>query len=152
MDNSVKTETYLSFVIDNEYFAVSVGKVLEVILKAKITRVPNITNDIKGVINFRGAIIPVFETRARFGLPDRNNNDKFVVIILEIVKDDSITTIGTIADKVNDVITIAENQIMPVPKMNSKFKEELITGIIKPSNDFIMILDTDKMFSENEIT
>ena len=124
---------------------------LEVIQKPEMTRVPNATDDIKGVINFRGEIIPVFETRTRFGLPDRNLEDKYVVIIMEIEKDDNITTIGALVDRVKDVITIDEKEILAVPKMSSKIKEELITGIIKRDDDFIMMLDVDKMFSEQEL-
>lgn len=152
MDNKTLINTYLSFMIDNEYFAVNVSKVLEVILKPKITRVPNVADDIKGVINFRGEIIPVFETRIRFGLPERNMDEKFVIIIFEIEKNENITTIGAIVDKVKDVVTISENQILAVPKMSSKFKEELITGIIKLDEDYVMMLNLDKMFSDSEIT
>ncbi len=142
--------TYLSFMIDSEYFAVNVGKVLEVLLTQKITRVPNVDADIKGVINFRGEIIPVFETRSRFALPNRNTNDKFVIIVLEIQKSGVSKIIGTIVDKVKDVISFDKKEIMAVPKMNSKIKEELISGIFKLSDDFIMLLDIDKMFSEKE--
>jgi purine-binding chemotaxis protein CheW len=151
MENKIEINTYLSFLIDNEYFAVNVAKVLEVLQMQKITRVPNVADDIKGVINFRGEIIPVFETRTRFGLPDRNITDKYVVIVLEITSNDNTSLIGAIADKVKDVITIEQKDIMPVPKMKTKIRAELITGILKLKEDFIMLLDVNKMFSEQEI-
>ena len=151
MNNTAHINTYLSFMIQGEYFAVNVGKVLEVILKPKITRVPNVSDSIAGVVNFRGEIIPAFETRTRFGLPNRNEGDKYVLVILEIERDESKTTIGAIVDRVKDVITIDEKAIMPVPKMSSKIKAELITGIFKLNEDFIMLLDVGKMFSEQEV-
>ena len=151
MDNIAQINTYLSFMIDNEYFAVNVGKVLEVIQKAKITRVPNVADDIKGVTNFRGEIIPVFETRTRFGLPGRTEDESFVTIVLEITTNDSKSIIGAMSDKVKDVISIDSKEIMAVPKMSSKIKAELITGIIKLKDDFIMMLDVEKMFSEQEL-
>jgi purine-binding chemotaxis protein CheW len=151
MNPDEKIKTYLSFIMDNEYFAVNVGKVLEVLQKKKITRVPNATDDIKGVINFRGEIIPVFETRSRFGLPERLEEEKFVIIVLEVVKENKKTLIGAITDRVKDVITIEDKDILEVPKMSSKLKEDFIHGIYKLKEDFIMLLDVDKMFSENEV-
>ncbi len=144
-------DTYLSFMIDNEFFAVTVGKVLEVLQKQKITRVPNVTDDIVGVTNFRGDIIPVFETRTRFGLPNRGAQDKHVIIVIEITVNNSTSTIGAMADKVKDVITIEKKDILEVPKMSNKIKEELISGIYKQHDDYIMLLDVDKMFSEQEV-
>ena len=137
--------------IDNEYFAVNVGKVLEVLQKKKITRVPTVTDDIKGVINFRGEIIPVFEFRSRFGLPDRNADESYVIIVFEITTDNTKQVIGAISDWVKDVISIDDNEIMAVPKMSNKIKKELITGIVKQNDDFIMMLDIAKMFSEQEL-
>ena len=143
--------TYLSFLINNEYFAVNVSKVLEVLQKQKITRVPNVTDEIKGVTNFRGEIIPVFETRVRFGLPERMEAEKYVIIVLEVTINNIKSVIGTIADKVMNVISIEDKEIMPVPKMNKKFNEEFISGIYKHNDDFILLLEVDKMFSEHEI-
>jgi purine-binding chemotaxis protein CheW len=151
MVNFNEIKTYLSFIIDNEYFAVNVSKVLEVLQSQKITRVPNVSNDIKGVINIRGEIIPVFEMRTRFGLPDRALDDKYVIIVLEITSKNTKSVIGAIANRVKDVITIENNDIMAVPKMNTKINVDLITGIIKLKDDFIMMLDVDKMFSEQEL-
>lgn len=150
-NDNTAINTFLSFIIDNEYFAVNVGKVLEVLQKQKVTRVPNVTDDIVGVTNFRGEIIPVFETRTRFGLPNRETNDKYVIIVLEITVNSNKSIIGAMSDRVKDVINIEENDILAVPKMSNKIKEELISGIYKQKEDFIMLLDVDKMFSEQEI-
>lgn len=153
MENIEQINTYLSFMIDNEYFAVNVCKVLEVLQKQKqkIMRVPNVSEDIKGVINFRGEIISVFETRTKFGLPDRAADENYVVIVLEIMNNNVRSTIGAIVDGVKDVITIEHNEIMSVPKMQNKFKAEVISGIFKKEEDFIMLLDIDKLFSVQEL-
>lgn len=152
MPNETKEiNTFLSFVIDNELFAVSVGKVLEVLQKQKITRVPNVTDDILGVTNFRGDIIPVFETRRKFGISFNEHWEKYVIIVIEINANEQKKVIGAKADKVKDVITIDDKDILEVPKMSNKFKEEVISGIFKKNNDYIMLLDIDKMFTEQEI-
>ncbi len=143
--------TYLSFMIDNEYFAVNVAKVLEVLLTQKITRVPNVSEEIRGVINFRGEIIPLFETRTVFNLPDRTDIDRFVIIVLEITTATGNSVIGAVVDRVKDVINIEPKDIMPVPKMNIRIKAELISGIYKLKEDFVMLLNVDKMFTDEEI-
>lgn len=143
--------TYLSFMIDNEYFAVSVAKVLEVFLTQKITRVPNVASEISGVINFRGEIIPLFETRAIFNLPNRTDNERFVIIVLEITTATGNSVIGAVVDRVKDVINIEPKDIIPVPKMNIRIKAELISGIYKLKEDFVMLLNVDKMFTDEEI-
>ena len=148
---TIQSNTYLSFIINNEYFAVNVGKVLEVLLKPKITRVPNAPKDISGVINFRGEIIPAYETRVCFELPDRKADDKLMIIVLEIEKENIKTTIGAIVDKVKDVITIQKNEILAVPKMKSSAKEKFITGFVKLKENYFLILDMDKVFSEQEL-
>ncbi|HAN77349.1 MAG TPA: hypothetical protein DCQ31_06025 [Bacteroidales bacterium] len=151
MNEIQKISTYLSFIIDNEYFAVNVGKVLEVLLSQKITRIPNVSNEIKGVINFRGEIIPLFETRSLFGVPNRNENEKLVVIVLEIASEAGTAVIGAMADKVKDVITIEPAAVLPVPKMHSRINTDYISGIYQLNDKFIMLLDVDKMFNDSEI-
>ncbi len=142
--------TFLSFIVENEYFAINVDKVLEVLQLSKITRVPNIADEIVGVINFRGEIIPIYEIRTRLGLPKREENQRYVIIVLEILNNDNNFIIGAIVDRVNDVINITDNQIAPIPKLNANIKEEYLYGIFKKGNDFIMILNVDKFFEETE--
>ncbi len=151
METTNQINTCLSFLIGKEYFSINVEKVLEVLQAQRITRVPNVSEDIRGVINFRGEIIPVFEMRTRFGLPERENQQKYVIIVLEISNENSSTIIGAIADKVKDVIVIDNKEIMPVPKISSKVKAEFITGIVKWNEEFILMLDVDKIFTHKEL-
>ncbi|HEY4788679.1 MAG TPA: chemotaxis protein CheW, partial [Bacteroidales bacterium] len=71
--------TFLSFIVCGELYAVNVTKVLEVLEKQNITRVPNAPDYIKGIINFRGDVVPVFESRRKFNLPARAEEDSFVI-------------------------------------------------------------------------
>lgn len=153
MENIDKS-TYLSFTIKEEMFAIPVTKVLEVLQRQKITRVPNSPEHVKGVINFRGEIIPVFETRLKFGLPKRENEDKYVIIVLQIqtTENNETLTIGAVADTVKDVLTIANTRIKPVPQMSKNYNTEYLDGITKITDKFALLLNTDKVFSEEEIT
>lgn len=143
--------TYLSFVINDERFAIPVEKVLEVLQKQKLTRVPNSPEHVKGVLNFRGEIIPVFETRTKFGLTDRSMDSKSVVIILEMVNSEKKIIVGAIVDLVTDVITIDTNKIQQVPQMSSSFDPEFLRGIVRINDEFVMILNVDKVFSTQDM-
>jgi purine-binding chemotaxis protein CheW len=145
------TSTYLSFVVCDELFAVNVAKVLEVLQKQHITHVPNAPSYIRGIINFRGEVVPVFESRTKFSLPSRADEASYVVIVFDLSKDNEVFRIGTIVDKVKDVIIIDDEQIKPVPPMSKDFNTEFLQGIFKQQNDFIMLLNVEKVFTSDEL-
>jgi purine-binding chemotaxis protein CheW len=145
------TNTYLSFIVCDELFAVNVSKVLEVLQKQHITHVPNAPNYIRGIINFRGEVVPVFESRVKFNLPDRNDEAAFVIIVLDLSKEGEVFRIGAIVDRVKDVINIEDAEIKPVPAMSKEFNTDFLYGIFKLNNDFIMLLDVEKVFTGDEL-
>jgi purine-binding chemotaxis protein CheW len=143
--------TYLSFVVGDELFAVNVHKVLEVLQKQRITTVPNTPDFVKGIINFRGEIVPVFETRTKFNLTERDAMYSYVIMILDLQSANSVIRVGAVVDKVKNVITINDNEVKPVPPMSSKFNSEFLHGIVKDGESFILLLNVDKIFSDGEI-
>ncbi|HOT14776.1 MAG TPA: chemotaxis protein CheW [Bacteroidales bacterium] len=144
-------DTYLSFIVHNELYAFNVIKVLEVLEKQRITHVPNTPDFIKGIINFRGEVVPVFESRKKFNLQDRPEDESYVIIVLDLTKNEDIFHIGVIVDRVKDVITFDEKEIKPVPAMSKDFNSDFLLGIYKLNNDFIMLLDVEKVFSLDEV-
>jgi purine-binding chemotaxis protein CheW len=146
-----KKNTFLSFRIGNETFAVSVHKALEVLERQYITKVPNVYEYIEGVINFRGKIIPVIDARLKFNLEKRNENEKYVIIVFDLLVDERKMLIGAMADSVQDVIGFDEENILPVPELGFNYNSEFITGMLKNDNSFIMILDIDKVFTVEEV-
>jgi len=151
MDKHMDKEVFLSFKLGNELFAVTVKKVLEVLQKQQLTEVPETPDFILGVINFRGEIVPVADTRKKFRLPQQGENEKFVIIILELQINEETILIGTTADAVKDVIEIAFEEIKIVPNMGGQVNPEFISGMVQRNEKFIMILDVDKVFSLQEI-
>jgi purine-binding chemotaxis protein CheW len=139
--------TYLSFTVCDELFAVNVVSVLEVLQKQHITHVPNAPDFIKGIINFRGEVVPVFESRIKFNLPVRPDNMSYVIIVLDLSNDGEIFRIGAIVDRVRDVIIIDEVNIKPVPAMSKDFDTSLFHGIFKLNENFILLLNVEKVFS-----
>jgi purine-binding chemotaxis protein CheW len=152
MDNNTMSQVYLSFLICNELFAVSVFKVLEVLQKQTITNVPNAPEYISGIINFRGEVVPVFDTRVKFNRKSRNENDPFVIIVLDLANEnESLLRIGAIVDSVRDVITFSNTDIKPMPPMDNKFDTSFINGVVKLNDHFILLLNIDKMFTNSEV-
>jgi purine-binding chemotaxis protein CheW len=151
MINTKQKNTFLSFGIHKETFAVSVKKVPEVLQKQYITNIPNTPDFIKGVINFRGNIIPAIEMRKKFGLPDRAHSDQHVIIVFDLTVDNKKIMAGAIVDKVNDVIALQDSDIQPVPDLGLNYNAEFIQGMIKSGESFTMILDIDKIFSKEEV-
>lgn len=144
-------QSYLSFKLADEMFAISVHSVLEVLEYQNITKVPKAPKYIRGVINFRGEILPVIETRRKFNMPDDEDIDKSVIIVLELDINKKHTMLGAMADGVNDVLDFGGDDIRKVPEMGSRYNTEFLDGMVKTDDGFIMILNINKVFSADEI-
>jgi len=149
MLNRKEKNTFLSFRIAKETFAVSVERVLEVLEKQNITEVPNVNAYIKGVINFRGKIIPVIDSRSKFNLSERQNGEKYVVIVFELFAENKKMLIGMMVDSVVDVINPEESEMLGVPDLGLKEESEFIYGMLKSKKSYTMILDIDKVFTKD---
>lgn len=144
--------TYLSFIICGDLYAVNVNKVLEVLQKEQITKVPNAPDYIKGIINFRGDVVPVFETRTRFNMPLRNENDAYNIIVLDVSEGNDMFRLGAMVDKVKDVITFEDSEIKAVPTMSKEFNTAFLSGIYRLKEDFVMLLNVEKVFTSDELS
>lgn len=140
-------ETYLTFIIGEDYFAVNVIKVLEVLEKQKVTQVPKAPEHIMGIINFRGQILPVIDTRKKFRITTENISNKNSVIVYEIKGETDVTTIAATADGVKDVIEIDDNEIKPIPEIGISYDSRYIKGAVNLNDKFVLILDIEKLLS-----
>ena len=142
-------QTFLTFMLDNERFAVPVANVLEVLQKQEITPVPKTKSHILGIINFRGDIVPVFDTRQKFNLSANSIENARIVIVYEITKNDEKIIISAVADSVKDVIGIRPEEIIPVPESGFDYDRQFISGCIKRNETYILILDINNVFFTN---
>jgi purine-binding chemotaxis protein CheW len=142
---------YLSFKICNERYAVNVANVLEVLEKQKITPVPNAPEFILGIINFRGDVVPVFDSRLKFSHPVRDPDSSYVIIVFDLSQKGQNLFLGAMVDKVTDVITVDDKDIKPVPAMSQSFNSEYLEGILKLDDNFVMLINTSKVFTSKEI-
>ena len=147
----MEKETYLTFLLGKELFAVNVKNVLEVLEQQQITRVPGAPGHILGIINFRGQILPVINSYRKFNLPDDDEKEKLFVIIFEIPRNDTQFSIGATADAVRDVIEIRNNEIQAVPEMGIHYDARFISGAIRRNDVFILLLNTEKIFNITDI-
>jgi len=143
----MEKQTFLTFLLGQEYFAVNVTKVLEVLERQQITKVPQTPGHILGIINFRGEILPVVDTRQKFNLSTQDTEEKHFVIVYDLSTNQNKFIIAATADAVKDVIEIFENEIKPVPEMGISYNAKYISGAIRRKEQFILLLDVEKIFS-----
>lgn len=142
------SQVFLSFHICDELFGINVSKVLEVLQNREITEVPKSPEYIVGIINFRGEVVPVVDTRVRFNLAPRGEQETFVIAVLDLIKNDEPFRVGLMVDRVRDVIIIEDIEIKPVPPMDSKFSTDYLKGIVRYEEAFILLLEIEKVFMD----
>jgi len=147
----LETTQYLAFRLENEVFAFDISKVREVLEFDSITKVPQTPDMMKGVINLRGAVVPVIDMRIKFGMSETEKTVNTVIIIIEIDLDGDSTMIGALVDSVQEVIDLDSEHIEPPPKIGTKLNTEFIKGMGKQENQFLIILDIEKIFSSEEL-
>jgi purine-binding chemotaxis protein CheW len=151
-DTITETTQYLSFYLDNEVFALDISKVREVLEYTTVTKVPQTPAFMQGVINLRGSVVPVIDMRLKFGMSITEKTINTCVIIVEINLDGETTVLGAMADSVQEVFELEAGEIEPAPKIGTRLNTEFIKGMGKrDDNDFIIILDINKVFSSDEV-
>jgi len=144
-------DTFLTFMLGDESFAVPVENVLEVLQKQTITRVPKTPPHILGIINFRGEILPVFDTRQKFNQSATTQEEAQIVVVFEIKEGNTKITIAATADAVKDVIEINHSEIKPVPELGLDYDSRFISGAIRRNETFTLMLDIEKVFSTKDL-
>jgi purine-binding chemotaxis protein CheW len=150
--NIENTGQFLTFVLDEEVYALDIRQVREVLDLSTITKVPRMPEFMKGVINLRGGVVPVVDLRLKFGLKATERTVDTCIIIIEISLDGETTLIGALADSVQEVLDLDQDQIKAPPKIGTRLKTEFIRGMGKKNDRFIIILDIDKVFTSQELT
>ena len=150
--NAGTTNTYLTFTLADEQYAVEVYEVKEVLEFTKITKVPRTQDYMRGVINLRGSVVPVIDLRRKFGMGETEKTVDTSIVVLEIKLDGETVTVGTLADSVQEVVNIDSSQIEPAPQIGTRINTDFIEGIGKLDEQFVIILDIDRIFSQTELS
>lgn len=147
-----ETNQYLTFQLSEEIFALDIAKVREVLEYTKVTKVPQTPDMMIGVINLRGSVVPVIDLRLKFGMGMSERTVNTCIIIIEVSIDSEITLIGALVDSVKEVMDMDSDHIEPPPKIGTQLNTEFIKGMGKQNEQFVIILDIEKIFSVDELS
>lgn len=138
---------YITFKLGDELFAIDVAQVREVLELPPITRVPTAPAYMRGVVNVRGKAVPVVDLRTKFGLPTADDTLNSRIVVMELEIDGEPTVVGGVADSVQEVIELEPGQIEPPPRIAMRWRTELINGMGRRGDEFIIILNLGAVFS-----
>lgn len=147
MENS---NSYLSFRIGEEYFAANVKYVHNIIEYTKITKVPEMPAYMLGIINLRGRVLPVVDTKMKFGLPPTEITASTCILVTEVEIEGKSVFVGALVDAVSEVIEIDEEEIEDPPKIGSVAGSNYLMGMYHDKEKFIMLLAMDSLFTQDE--
>jgi purine-binding chemotaxis protein CheW len=140
---------YITFKLGDELFAINVSQVREVLELSLITKVPSAPAYMRGVVNVRGKATPVVDLRLKFGLPATPDTVNSRIVVMELELDGEKTIVGGIADSVHEVVELEPGQINPPPHIAMRWRTELIQGMGRRGDDFIIILDINQIFASD---
>ncbi|MBN2874600.1 MAG: purine-binding chemotaxis protein CheW [Spirochaetales bacterium] len=138
---------YLSFTLGDEAFAVPVESVEVVLETPLVTRVPNAESHLRGVINFRGSVIPIVDPRLRFGGDPIGLEEGSSVIVLQMHYEGDDVVVGMLADGVREVVDVGASEIENAPKMGARESLEYVAGVARIGGEFVVILDVETTFA-----
>ncbi|MDD4583837.1 MAG: chemotaxis protein CheW [Eubacteriales bacterium] len=147
MEEDTQHGRFLTFALDTEIFGVEIKYVREIFGLQPITKVPEVPEYIKGIINLRGKIIPLIDVRLKFGKEAIEYDDRTCIIVIEI----NDVSIGLIVDNVVEVVTIGDEDIAEPPANKTGFENRYIKGIGKVGDQVQLLLDCEKLLKADEI-
>jgi purine-binding chemotaxis protein CheW len=148
---TAETHQYLTFNLAGEMFAVGTLTVKEIIEYGHLTTVPMMPSFVRGVINLRGAVVPVIDLGVRFGKLRIEITRRTCIVILEVTAAEEKHVLGVVVDAVSEVLEIPANEIEPPPAFGAKIRADFIQGMGKVAGKFVILLDVGKVLSVDEI-
>lgn len=142
---------YLTFTLGGEMFGVGILNVKEIIEFGNLTEIPMMPPFIRGVINLRGAVVPVIDLAARFGSKTTEVGRRTCIVIVEVSDDEIRHDIGIIVDAVSEVLEIPGSEIEPPPSFGARIRADFIQGMGKVAGKFVILLDITRVLSVEEI-
>lgn len=136
---------YLTFWTDDQLFGISIASVVQIVKLQEITEIPEYPMYAKGIINLRGAIIPVIDMRLRLGKMEAEYNDRTCIIVVTIRGNE----IGFVVDSVDEVTDVSSEQVTDPPRVGQSYAGNYITGICKMEDRVVLLLDIEKVLSED---
>lgn len=139
---------YLTFILDGEEYGVDILRVQEIKGWEKATKIPNTPRYIKGVINLRGAIVPIVDLRTRFDMEKVDYSKTTVVIVLKVISGNAERTLGFVVDAVSEVYNVSREQMRPAPEFSGAISLDYIHGLATVGEKMVILLDIDHLLDE----
>jgi len=151
---AVEEKQYLTFMLGGEMFSIDILCIKEIIWYASLTEVPMMPACIRGVINLRGAVVPVMDLCSRFGKPSTPVTKSSCIVIIEVATqvEGEHQSMGVVVDSVQAVLEIPASEIEPPPTFGAKIRPDFIEGIGKVNGKFVILLNVNRVLSSAEIS
>lgn len=146
-----RIDTYLTFSLGEENFAIDVIHVEKILEVQPVTKVPKSPDFMLGVFNLRGEVIPLIDTRLKFGMEATQVTNSTCVLVIIVDIDGEAVKLGAMVDNVREVVKIDKESILPLPSIGKQNKAEFIKGVFRNENSFYLLLNADKIFSVEEV-
>jgi purine-binding chemotaxis protein CheW len=147
----MNNDQYLTFFIRREEYAVSILRVREIIEYEIVTRVPTTPVHVRGVINLRGAVLPVVDLAAKFGHPESEPSRTTCIVVVETQLRGQTIVVGVVADAVSEVVALPGEQIEPPPAFGTNVHVDFLVGMGKLEGRLVLVLDIDRILSPVEL-
>lgn len=151
LEHSQDGQQYLSFLLEDEEYGIDILRVQELRGWAPVTPIPEMPDYLRGVLNLRGAIIPVIDLRLRFGLSAIEYGPTTVVIVIKVQHDNGERIMGIIVDAVAETYTLSSDQIQVSPQIGGVINSEFITGLVAQEDKMIVLMDIDQLMNSGEL-
>lgn len=150
-------QQYLTFSLGEEMFAIGILAIREIIEYGHLTEVPMVPPFIRGVINLRGAVVPVVDLTVRFGRPAQEVTKRTCIVIIETdgaglaIQGQHSHQMGIVVDAVSEVLEIPASEIEPPPEFGARIRIDFISGMGKVNGKFVVLLDVSRILSIEEV-
>jgi purine-binding chemotaxis protein CheW len=144
-------QQYLTFTVSSEIFAIGILNIKEIIEYGNVTEIPMMPDFIRGVINLRGAVVPVIDLAARFGRKPTSIARRTSIVIIEVNEGEIQQDIGIVVDAVHEVLEITNREIEPAPAFGARIRTDFIRGMGKVNGKFVIILNVNRVLSVEEM-
>ena len=142
---------YLTFSLAGEEYGVDILGVQEVKVWTTVTVLPNTPGYIKGVLDLRGAIVPIIDLRARFGIEAADYDDTTVIVVLKLSIDNRDRIIGLVVDSVSDVLDIRQSDVKSIDDFDLRSRSEAVTGVATVNSKLVIMLDASRLYASSAI-
>lgn len=142
---------YLTFQLSGETYAIGILSIKEILEYTSLTQVPLMPAFIRGVMNLRGAVVPVIDLAVRFGRNETGISRRTCIVIIEVANENMQQYIGILVDAVHEVLAIRAADVEPPPQFGSRIRVDFISGMAKVDHRFVVLLDVEKVLSVDEM-